>query len=88
MVEGQLARTNKLLNVGGLISIVTHPEKSLSERADFLEVYDEYLSTIRKNPDIWFTTAGELCRYWTAGEAAVGNAPGVEPFAPAEVRAS
>jgi peptidoglycan/xylan/chitin deacetylase (PgdA/CDA1 family) len=86
MVEGQLARTNRLLEVGGLISIVTHPEKSLSERSDFLEVYDEYLSAIRKHPDIWFTTAGELCRYWTAGEAA-GDAPGAEPFAHA-VKAS
>jgi hypothetical protein len=81
MVEGQLARTNRLLEVGGLISIVTHPEKTLSERSDFLEVYDEYLSEIRKNPDIWFTTAGELCRYWTASETRAGDALGVAAHA-------
>ena len=53
---------------------MTHPETGLSERPDFLEVYDQYLTAIRQNRDIWFTTAGELCRYWLAGrEAGTGD---------------
>jgi peptidoglycan/xylan/chitin deacetylase (PgdA/CDA1 family) len=65
MLAAQIARTQKLIAVGGLISIVTHPEKTLSERPDFLDVYDQYLAYIRSNHDIWFTTAGELFKYWT-----------------------
>ena len=68
MVKAQISRTERLIEVGGLIAIVTHPEKSLSERPDFLAAYDEYLSYIKGRTDIWFTTAGELCRYWTAYE--------------------
>jgi peptidoglycan/xylan/chitin deacetylase (PgdA/CDA1 family) len=61
----QIARTQKLLEVGGLISIVTHPEKGLSERPEFLDIYNQYLSYIRSCPDIWFATAKELFQYWT-----------------------
>jgi SAM-dependent methyltransferase/peptidoglycan/xylan/chitin deacetylase (PgdA/CDA1 family) len=68
MLQAQVARTEKLLEVGGVISIVTHPEADLSERPDFLEMYDQYLSYIRGRSDIWFATAGELFKYWT-GEA-------------------
>jgi hypothetical protein len=66
VLEAQIARTKQLLEVGGLISIVTHPEKGLTERPDFLDVYDQYLSFIKSCPDIWFATAGELFRYWTS----------------------
>jgi peptidoglycan/xylan/chitin deacetylase (PgdA/CDA1 family) len=66
MVKAQISRTERLIEVGGAIVIVTHPEKSLSERPDFLAAYDEYLCHIKGRTDIWFTTAGELCRYWTA----------------------
>jgi len=66
VLEAQIARTKKLLEVGGIISIVTHPEKGLTERPDFLDVYDQYLSFIKSCPDIWFATAGELFRYWTS----------------------
>lgn len=65
ILEAQIARTEKLMEVGAVISIVTHPEKDLSERPDFLEVYDRYLSYIKGRPDIWFATAGELFKYWT-----------------------
>lgn len=65
MLEAQIARTEKLRTVGGLISIVTHPEKGLSERPDFLRVYDRYLAYIRSIPDMWFPTAGEFFKYWT-----------------------
>ncbi len=65
ILEAQIARTKKLMEVGGVISIVTHPEKDLTERPDFLEVYDQYLSYIKSCPDIWFATAGELFKYWT-----------------------
>jgi peptidoglycan/xylan/chitin deacetylase (PgdA/CDA1 family) len=65
ILEAQIARTKKLLNIGGIISIVTHPEKGLTERPDLLNVYDQYLSFIKTCPDIWFATAGELFRYWT-----------------------
>jgi SAM-dependent methyltransferase/peptidoglycan/xylan/chitin deacetylase (PgdA/CDA1 family) len=68
MLQAQIARTEKLLEIGGVISIVTHPEESLSERPDFLEMYDQYLSFIRSRSDIWFATTGELFKYWT-GEA-------------------
>jgi peptidoglycan/xylan/chitin deacetylase (PgdA/CDA1 family) len=66
ILEAQIARTKKLLHVGGIISIVTHPEKDLSERPEFLEIYDRYLHFIKSCPDIWFTTAGELYKYWTS----------------------
>jgi peptidoglycan/xylan/chitin deacetylase (PgdA/CDA1 family) len=66
MLAAQIARTTKLLEAGGLISIVTHPETDLSERPDFLEVFDEYLGYVKSQPDIWFATAGELYKYWTS----------------------
>jgi peptidoglycan/xylan/chitin deacetylase (PgdA/CDA1 family) len=69
MVAAQVARTEQLREAGGIVSIVTHPERDLSERPEFLEVYDEYLSYLKTCPDIWFATAGELFRYWT-GEPA------------------
>jgi hypothetical protein len=69
MLKAQLARTEKLIELGGLVSIVTHPEKTLSERPDFLDVYDRYLSYITSRSDIWFTTAGELFKYWTGVNA-------------------
>lgn len=65
MLKAQIARTQKLIEVGALVCIVTHPEKTLSERPDFLDVYNQYLSYIRGCPNIWFTTAGELYKYWT-----------------------
>jgi len=65
ILESQITRTKKLIEVGGIISIVTHPEKDLSERPEFLEIYDRYLSYIKSCPDIWFATAGELYKYWT-----------------------
>jgi peptidoglycan/xylan/chitin deacetylase (PgdA/CDA1 family) len=65
ILRAQIARTDKLIEAGGLISIVTHPEKSLSERPDLLDVYDQYLSYIRSRTDVWFATAGELFRHWT-----------------------
>jgi peptidoglycan/xylan/chitin deacetylase (PgdA/CDA1 family) len=65
VLEIQIARTEKVIEAGGLVSLVTHPEKTLSERPDFLAVYDQYLSYIRGRTDIWFTTAGQLFKYWT-----------------------
>ena len=41
MLEAQIARTEQLITAGALISIVTHPETTLSERPDFLDVYDQ-----------------------------------------------
>lgn len=61
----QIARTRKLIEVGALISIVTHPEKELSERPEFLDIYNQYLSYVGSCPDIWFATARELFQYWT-----------------------
>jgi len=61
----QIARTQKLIEVGALISIVTHPEKGLSERPDLLDVYSHYLSYVRSCPNIWFATARELFQYWS-----------------------
>jgi hypothetical protein len=68
MLEAQITRTEQLIKAGALISIVTHPEKALSERPDFLDVYDRYLSYIRTRTDIWFATAGELFTYWSSGD--------------------
>jgi peptidoglycan/xylan/chitin deacetylase (PgdA/CDA1 family) len=65
VLQAQIARTEKVLEVGGVASIVTHPEKTLSERPDFLNIYDQYLSYIRGRSDIWFATAGQLFRHWT-----------------------
>jgi peptidoglycan/xylan/chitin deacetylase (PgdA/CDA1 family) len=65
ILQAQIARTEQLLQVGGLLSIVTHPEKGLSERPELLEVYDQYLAYLRSREDIWFTTAGTLFSYWT-----------------------
>jgi hypothetical protein len=64
ILEAQIARTKQLIEVGGVISIVTHPEKDLSERPEFLDVYDEYLSFIKSRTDLWITTGGELFKYW------------------------
>ncbi|HMK21523.1 MAG TPA: hypothetical protein VK466_04270, partial [Terriglobales bacterium] len=65
ILEIQIARTKKLIAAGALVCIVTHPEKSLSERPDFLDIYDQYLSFIESCADVWFATAGELFKYWT-----------------------
>jgi hypothetical protein len=65
ILKAQIARTKGLLEVGGVISIVTHPEKDLTERPEFLDIYDQYLFYIKSCPEIWFATAGELFRYWT-----------------------
>jgi peptidoglycan/xylan/chitin deacetylase (PgdA/CDA1 family) len=65
ILEAQIARTERLLEVGGVISIATHPEKDLTERPEFLDIYDQYLRYIKSSPDIWFATAGELFKYWT-----------------------
>jgi hypothetical protein len=65
----QIARTQKLIDVGALISIVTHPEKGISERADFLAVYKEYLSYVRSCPDVWFATAGELFQHCSSANS-------------------
>ena len=65
ILEAQIARTRKIIEVGGIISIVTHPESDLTERPEFLDIYDRYLSFIKGCPDIWFATAGELFKYWT-----------------------
>jgi peptidoglycan/xylan/chitin deacetylase (PgdA/CDA1 family) len=65
ILKVQIARTQKLLEAGAVISIVTHPEKELSERPEFLDIYNQYLSYVRSCPDIWLATAGELFQYWT-----------------------
>jgi hypothetical protein len=51
--------------VGGIISIVTHPEKDLSEQPELLDVYDQYLSYIENCPEIGIMTGGELFKYWS-----------------------
>src|SRR5215472_3141313 len=74
MLKIQIARTQKLIEVGALVSIVTHPEQGLSERLDFLDVYNQYLSYVRSCPSIWFATAGELFQYWSrAGSTSVSQ---------------
>jgi peptidoglycan/xylan/chitin deacetylase (PgdA/CDA1 family) len=78
ILEAQIARTKKLIEVGEIVSIVTHPEKDLSERPGFLDVYDQYLQFIKGCPDIWFTTAGELFKYWTGDSSFSGREPNVE----------
>jgi len=65
ILEVQIARTRHLLEIGGLISIVTHPEKDLTERPELLDVYDQYLAFVRSCPDVWFATAGEVFTHWT-----------------------
>jgi hypothetical protein len=70
ILKAQITRTEQLIEAGGLISIVTHPEEGLSERPDLLEVYDEYLAYIRSRRDVWRTTSGELFSYWTTGRTA------------------
>lgn len=69
ILDAQVARTKRLMEVGGLISIVTHPEKDLTEQPEFLDIYDQYLRYVKSCPDIWFATAGELFRYWTGGSS-------------------
>ncbi len=73
MLEAQILRTNKLIEIGALVSIVTHPEKDLSERPDFLDLYDQYLSYVRGRSDVWFTTAGELFKYWKGHGSEAGG---------------
>jgi peptidoglycan/xylan/chitin deacetylase (PgdA/CDA1 family) len=65
ILEVQIARTKHLLEIGGLISIVTHPEKDLTERPELLDVYDRYLAFVRSCPNVWFATAGEVFTHWT-----------------------
>ena len=69
MLQAQIARTKKLIEVGALISIVTHPEKDLSERPELLEVYDKYLAFIKTCPELWIATAGEVYTHWTKAGA-------------------
>jgi peptidoglycan/xylan/chitin deacetylase (PgdA/CDA1 family) len=73
ILNAQITRTEALIRAGALISIVTHPEEELSERPDLLGVYDQYLSYIRSRSDIWFTTAGELLKYWTTTAPAIAS---------------
>lgn len=65
ILEAQIERTKKLIEVGGTISIVTHPEKDLSEQPELLDVYDQYLSYIENCPEIGIMTGGELFKYWS-----------------------
>jgi peptidoglycan/xylan/chitin deacetylase (PgdA/CDA1 family) len=65
ILETQIERTKKLIEVGGIISIVTHPEKDLSEQPELLDVYDQYLSYIESCPEIGIMTGGELFKYWS-----------------------
>jgi peptidoglycan/xylan/chitin deacetylase (PgdA/CDA1 family) len=65
ILETQIERTKKLIEVGGIISIVTHPEKDLSEQPELLDVYDQYLSYIENCPEIGIMTGGELFKYWS-----------------------
>jgi peptidoglycan/xylan/chitin deacetylase (PgdA/CDA1 family) len=70
ILEVQIARTMQLLKIGALISIVTHPEKELTERPELLDVYDQYLAFIRSLPNVWVATAGEVFTHWTGEQAA------------------
>lgn len=65
ILETQIARTKKLIEVGGIISIVTHPEEDLSEQPELLDVYDQYLAYIKSCHDIGIMTGGELFNYWS-----------------------
>jgi hypothetical protein len=65
ILETQIERTKKLIEVGGIISIVTHPEKDLSEQPELLDVYDQYLAYIKSCPDVMIATGGQLFKYWT-----------------------
>jgi peptidoglycan/xylan/chitin deacetylase (PgdA/CDA1 family) len=65
VLQAQIERTKRLIEVGGVISIVTHPEEDLSERPELLDVYDRYLSYIKSHPDVAVLTGAELFRYWT-----------------------
>lgn len=73
ILKAQIARTEKLISVGAVVSIVTHPEKALSERKDFLEIYDQYLAYIRSRSDLWLATATELFAYWTEKGAGIAG---------------
>lgn len=68
ILKVQIERTSKLIEAGGLLSIVTHPEPDLTERPELLEIYDHYLNYLRSRNDIWFTTAGSLYKYWKENE--------------------
>jgi peptidoglycan-N-acetylglucosamine deacetylase len=72
ILETQIERTKKLIEAGGLISIVTHPEEDLSEKPELLYVYDQYLSFIKSCSDVEIMTGGELFRYWS-NKRAMGN---------------
>ena len=73
ILKTQIAKTERLLEVGGVISIATHPEKDLTEQPEFLDIYDQYLRYIKSSPDIWFATAGELFKYWTRDSSSSVN---------------
>jgi peptidoglycan/xylan/chitin deacetylase (PgdA/CDA1 family) len=73
ILAAQIARTQRLYDVGAVISIVTHAETDLSEQPEFLEVYDQYLSYIKSCSEMWFATAGELFKYWTAASGSMGS---------------
>jgi peptidoglycan/xylan/chitin deacetylase (PgdA/CDA1 family) len=67
ILRAQIARTEQLISAGGLISIVTHPEKGLSEQPELLDVYDQYLDYVRSRKDVWLATSGELFSHWASG---------------------
>jgi len=73
ILEAQIARTKKLIEVGGIISIVTHPEEDLSEKPELLDVYDQYLAYIKSCPDLGIMTGGELFSYWSKDRVHADN---------------
>ena len=73
ILDAQIARTKKLIEVGGVISIVTHPEADLSEQPALLDVYDQYLAYIKDRSDIAIMTGGELFKHWVKGRMPVDN---------------
>jgi peptidoglycan/xylan/chitin deacetylase (PgdA/CDA1 family) len=73
ILKAQIARTEQLIAAGAIISIVTHPEKGLSEQPELLEVYDQYLDYVRSRNDVWFATSGELFSHWTNGGGATAQ---------------
>jgi peptidoglycan-N-acetylglucosamine deacetylase len=69
ILEAQIARTKKLIEAGGVISIVTHPETDLSEQPALLDVYDQYLAYIKSCSEVGIMTGGELFHYWQGHES-------------------
>jgi hypothetical protein len=54
-----------ILNKHGLISFIVHPDYIISERAQ--KAYKsllQYLSTLRKERNLWFALPGEVNRWW------------------------